>query len=84
MLNQAYEAVINFIRSGNLPKHIKDCTLRYYHAFGTAGFFPRDIRKIRGFAGSIVVLDFKLRHSDAFYEKFVHSTGNIVKDEELE
>ena len=63
--------MVNFIRAGNLPRHVKAVTLNYYYAFGLSGFFPRDIRKIRGFASTISILDFKLRHSNAFHERFV-------------
>ena len=73
-----YEAVVRFIKAGNFPRVIKSATLNYYYAFGLTGFFPRDVEKIRGFAGSIVILDFKLRHSAGFRNKYVMPTGNII------
>ena len=79
-----YEAVVHFMKNGNLPRHIKDVTLSYYHVFGLTGFFPRDVNKIRNFAGSIVILDFKLRHSQGFQAKFMQPTGDILRDEDNE
>ena len=84
MLNKAYEAVVNFMKGGNLPHHIKQRTLGYYYAFGLEGFYPRDVIKIRAFASTIVILDFKLRHSRGFKERFVDKTGDLIRDEELE
>ena len=84
MLNKAYEAVVNFMKVGNLPHHIKQRTLGYYYAFGLEGFYPRDVIKIRAFASTIVILDFKLRHSRGFKERFVDKTGDLIRDEELE
>ena len=34
MLLKAYECVIEFIKSGVLPRQIKEVTLSYYYAFG--------------------------------------------------
>ena len=84
MLNKAYEAVVSFMKGGNLPHHIKERTLGYYYTFGLEGFFPRDVLKIRAFASTIVILDFKLRHSRGFQERFVDKTGDLIRDEELE
>ena len=76
-----YEAVVRFINNGNLPRHIKAVTLNYYYAFGLKGFFTSDVEKIRGFANTLVILDFKLRHSTGFHEKFIATTDDIIQDE---
>ena len=76
-----YEAVVRYLKSGNLPRHIKGYTLNYYSVFGLTGFYPRDVAKIRGFASSIVILDFKLRHSTGFQAKFCSPSGDVLRDE---
>lgn len=82
-----------------MPKEIFSKTLKYYYAFGPAGFYDKDVDRLSAWATSIQILDFKLKHSEEFLDNYVRKRvvemdpadhineeyyTNLVKNEELD
>jgi len=85
-LSAYYEACINFMKGGHLPKEIYQKTMKYFYAFGETQFFEKDTAKLSAWANSLQMLEFKLRHNGDFQEMYVKmratSTEEVVGENE--
>lgn len=80
-----FEACLNFMKTGHLPKELAEKTMNYFYAFGPKEIYEDDIEKLYAWASSIQILDFKLKRLDQFVENYMTlSEHDLIRNEQIE